>query len=161
METGIYRAGIKTGQDLILRNANMAEILGQAKQEGRREVVNWLLDVLLGERGLLNRVVAQSQLDQNRAEMVALMESLGQAHLDHNKRDMEYWREKCYNDTMSAKKSGWDDCRKFYKTKMAALFEEIEKNILWEDTFGRTLGIAPSGNRAFTAYQALKAKYLK
>ena len=65
-------------QDLILKNNNMADILHQAKQEGRREVVNWLLDVLLGERGLLNRVVAQSQLDQNRKEMEALFEEMEQ-----------------------------------------------------------------------------------
>jgi hypothetical protein len=41
-------------------------------------------------------------------------------------KQIEYWREKCFNDTMSAKKSGWDDCEKSIKAQLKAEIEGIE-----------------------------------
>jgi len=36
-------------------------------------------------------------------------------------KDVSYWREKYYNDTMSAKKSGWDDAVSFFKSELDKL----------------------------------------
>lgn len=37
-----FKAGVERGMDLVLKNNNMADILHQAKQEGRKEVVEWV-----------------------------------------------------------------------------------------------------------------------
>lgn len=37
-----FKAGLESGKDLILYNGNMLKIVEQAKQEGRKEVVEWL-----------------------------------------------------------------------------------------------------------------------
>lgn len=45
------------------------------------------------------------------------------------RQEANYWREKCYNDTMSAKKSGWDDAEKFYKANYQQRVEGIKREI--------------------------------
>lgn len=37
-----FKAGMEQGEDLILKNNNMADILHQARQEGIKEVAEWL-----------------------------------------------------------------------------------------------------------------------
>ncbi len=48
---------------------------------------------------------------------------------------VSYWREKCFNDTMSAKKSGWDACEKFYKDRIDKAVAEARKEMAgWIET---------------------------
>jgi len=39
------------------------------------------------------------------------------------------------------------------------IFKGLEDNVLWIDSAGRSMGLAPSGNRAHDNYQSLKARY--
>ena len=44
-----------------------------------------------------------------------------------DKAEIDHWREKCFNDTMSAKKSGWDDAEKFFKAECEQKVKEIKE----------------------------------
>ena len=43
------------------------------------------------------------------------------------KAEESYWREKCRNDTMSARKSGWDDAVKFYEARVGRIVKIINR----------------------------------
>lgn len=45
------------------------------------------------------------------------------------KAELTYWKEKHFNDVMSAKKSGWDDCEKFKDAEITQLKEDKKQMI--------------------------------
>ncbi len=95
---------------------------------------------------LARRVVAEVSKKGFSGELVALcnMEA-DKAIISKVKAHYEpliaHWREKCFNDTMSAKKSGWDDAEKFYKEKIKQAFKEgVDKtHKACDETYGEML----------------------
>ena len=58
---------------------------------------------------------------------VAQLQALFEAQRAKDKAEIDRWREKCFNDTMSAKKSGWDDAEKFFKAECEQKVKEIKE----------------------------------
>ena len=58
-----------------------------------------------------------------------IQEETAKAQLAHCQSAINYWREKCYNDTMSAKKSGYDDAIKMNEAIVKAEREKTLREI--------------------------------
>ncbi len=57
---------------------------------------------------------------------------------------VEYWREKCYNNTMSAKKSGYDDAKLEFKTLAEGARERIAKRLAFQTLCEGSTNIFPN-----------------
>jgi excinuclease UvrABC ATPase subunit len=61
--------------------------------------------------------------------------ALVQPAIDELEKKVGYWQEKCFNDTMSAKKSGWDDATIHWKSKIDEAVKAGRKEVVaWIDS---------------------------
>jgi len=97
-------------------------LLGFSFQKGK-----WLAPPVLTDEDIMGATGAGIVLSGHR-RLVAKTASI-------KDKKIEYWREKCWNDTMSAKKSGWDDAEKWFKSKcqdrVDKLLKEIERKFIY------------------------------